>query len=104
MTLINILLLSLIIAISFQFWRLRGISESIISFAKHYCKKEGLQYIALARIKTRPGVYKGQLDWRITYSLHFSSDGENEYVGKIETIGKSVFKVDLPVFRMVNID
>ncbi len=100
MTLMNILILAIIMGIGIQFWRLRGISETVILLTKQYCQKEQLQFLALARVRTRLGTHKGKFDWRITYHLHFSSDGENEYVGTIETIGKRIISIDLPVFKM----
>ncbi|MEM0910437.1 MAG: DUF3301 domain-containing protein [Pseudomonadota bacterium] len=100
MTLGNILILAIIVGIGCQFWRLRGISETIITLVKQYCVKENLQFLALARISTRLGSHKGKLDWRLTYQLHFSSDGENEYIGIVETIGKRIIRIDLPVFRV----
>lgn len=100
MTLANILILAIIIAIGFQFWRLRGISEAVIPLIKQYCEKEQLQFLALARTKTRLGSHRGKIDWRITYNLHFSSDGENEYIGTIQTIGRRITSIDLPVFKI----
>ena len=102
MTLGEILLLTVVIAISFQFWRLRGIAETTVGFAKQYCQREGLQYISLARVSTKIGFHKGKLDWKNRYEISFSSDGENAYTGYIYTIGKSIIKVDLPAFRIVS--
>ncbi|MGQ8366285.1 DUF3301 domain-containing protein [Glaciecola sp. 1036] len=102
MTSVNILILVIIIAIAFQFWRLRGIGEYTIRFAKQYCEREGLQYVSLARVSTKIGIFKGKVDWLNKYELSFSSDGENLYTGTISTVGSRVVSVDLPAFRIAN--
>lgn len=100
MDMYSLIILLFIGAVALQFWRLRGISEYTIAYAEHYCKKEGLQFISLARYQTKLSVLRGKPDWLIDYHLEFSSDGETQYVGTIQTHGKQVIRVDLPVFRM----
>jgi len=102
MDIYNLIILVIIFTIGLQFWRLRGIAESTVKYAQRYCKKEGLQYISLARVKTQFRVHRGKPDWVLDYQLEFSSDGEMQYNGLIQTHGKDVIKVELPVFRMVD--
>jgi hypothetical protein len=104
MDMYSLIILLFIAAVAIQFWRLRGISEYTIEYAQRYCKKEGLQFISLARINTRLSVYRGKPDWLIDYQLEFSSDGETQYVGSIQTHAKHVLRVELPVFRMASPD
>jgi hypothetical protein len=104
MDIYNLIILIALFTIGLQFWRLRGIAESTVKYAKQYCKKEGLQYISLARVKTKLSFHRGKPDWLIDYQLEFSSDGEMQYNGIIQTHGKDVIKVELPVFRMVDAD
>ncbi|MFC3121917.1 DUF3301 domain-containing protein [Agaribacter flavus] len=102
MTLSHILILAVIIPIAIQFWRIRGIAEYVVAYSKRYCERENLQFISLARTSTSFGVHKGKLDWKNTYALAFSSDGETEYTGVVRTIGKSVISVEMPVFRITH--
>ena len=88
------------VVIAFQFWKLRGNVEYMIKYAHRYCEKNDLQYISLARSKTRFKAYKGTIDWHISYELAFSSDGETEYVGHLTAHGKHIIKVDLPAYRI----
>ena len=88
--------------IAFQFWHLRGIAELAVDYAKKYCDKHNLQYISLARTKTKFKAYKGKLDWHISYELAFSSDGEREYLGTLVCHGKHLVSVELPVYRVTD--
>lgn len=100
MTLSSLVILLCIALISFQFWRLRGIAEHIIAFSKNYCEKNNLQFISLARQSTKLTVFKGKLDWKITYLLEFSSNGEDAYNGHLVSIGKQVASIDLPAYKI----
>jgi hypothetical protein len=100
MTLSSLVILLCIGLISFQFWRLRGIAEHCIDFSKQYCDKHNLQFISLARQSTRFTIYKGRLDWKITYTLEFSSNGEDAYEGSLVSIGKHIAAVTLPVYKI----
>jgi GNAT superfamily N-acetyltransferase len=102
MDMYSLIIILCIAMIALQFWRLRGISEYTIKYAEQYCKKEGLQYISLARNKTRISIERGKPDWLIEYDLEFSSDGETQYIGTITSHGKRIMRVDLPVFRMAS--
>lgn len=101
MTLGPLVLLLTLCMVFLQFWRLRGISESSIQFAQRYCDKHHLQFIALARTSTKLSTYKGKIDWRITYQLEFSSNGEDAYIGSIVSFGKYIVSVDLPVYKVM---
>jgi hypothetical protein len=97
----SLILILLIIVAAIQFWRLRTISEFMIDYANQYCNKHNLQYISLARTKSRFTGYKGKLDWQLCYELAFSSDGETEYKGNITCHGKYIIRLDMPVYRVV---
>ena len=102
MDIYSLAILLAIFAVALQFWRLRGIAESTIAFAQRYCEKEGLQFMSLARTRTRMSIVRGKPDWHINYQLEFSSDGETQYIGNIRTHGKQILSVDLPVFRVAS--
>lgn len=100
MDLASLVLLLLIIVIAIQFWRLRTIAEYMIDYANQYCDKHNLQYISLARTKSRFTGYKGKLDWQLRYELAFTSDGQNEYKGDITCHGKHIIRLDMPAYRV----
>ncbi|MFT6270750.1 MAG: hypothetical protein ACJAVV_003589 [Alphaproteobacteria bacterium] len=102
MDLANVVILLVVIVLVVQFWRQRSIAEYMVQYANQYCKKHKLQYISLARTGTKFTVYKGRLDWQLSYQMEFSSDGQTEYVGTIISHGKHVVSVDLPAYRVVN--
>lgn len=99
LSLILVLVSSLIVI---QFWRLRGIAEHMVEYAKQYCAKNSLQYISLARTSTKFTAYRGKLDWQLCYQLEFSSDGESGYTGTIVCHGKHVIQIELPVYRVLD--
>ncbi|GLR70843.1 DUF3301 domain-containing protein [Agaribacter marinus] len=101
MTLLDILILAILIPVCIQFWRIRGIAEYAVAYSKQYCERENLQYISLARTSTKLGIHRGKLDWKNSYELAFSSDGETAYIGTVKTVGKKVIEVNLPVYRVV---
>lgn len=100
MTLGPLVLLLSICLVAFQFWRLRGIAEYSIDYCKQYCDKNHLQFIALARLNTRPSFSSGRFDWKIEYALEFSSNGEDAYVGTVTCVGKQILTVDLPAYKI----
>lgn len=100
MDLASFILLMILVLIAVQFWRLRTIAEFMIDYAQQYCDKNNLQYISLARTKSRFTAYKGKLDWQLQYELAFSSDGQAEYLGTITCHGKYVIRIDMPVYRV----
>lgn len=102
MDLASLVLILLIIVIAIQFWRLRSIAEYMIVYANQYCNKNNLQYISLARTKSRFTAYKGRIDWQLKYEMAFTSDGENEYRGTITCHGKHIINVDMPVYRVMD--
>lgn len=92
-----------VILLVIQFWRLRGVAEYMVDYAKQYCDKNGLQYMSLARTGTKFTAHKGRLDWQLSYQLEFSSDGESGYSGTIVSHGKHVIRIDMPAYRVDNI-
>lgn len=88
------------LVIIIQFWRLRAIAEHMVVLAHQYCKKNQLQYISLARTRTKFIAHKGKLDWQLSYQLAFSSDGETEYTGVLTCHGKHLINIDLPAYKI----
>ena len=100
MTLTSLTILLAITVIAIQFWRLRGIAEYSIEYAKRYCENNGLQYMSLARKRTRITGKYGKLDWEVEYDFEFSSNGEDAYLGTIISVGKHIVSTELPVYKV----
>ncbi|GAB5382044.1 MAG: DUF3301 domain-containing protein [Aliiglaciecola sp.] len=96
----DILLLAVIIAIGFQFWRIRAISEQAKHYLERYCDSQGLQLISVARSKTRLTFHKAKLDWRTEFNFEFSSTGEERYLGKLCMRGLTVVDTEMPAYRI----
>jgi hypothetical protein len=100
MTLSDIVVLLVVIVIIFQFWRLREIAETAKSHLNQYCDEHDLQFIAVARHKTRLTTVKGKIDWRCVFCFEFSSNGEDAYIGTLTMNGLTVTKTDIPAYRI----
>lgn len=102
MDLSSLVILMVIVLVAMQFWRLRSIAEYMVNYTNQYCTRHDLQYISLARTSTKFKIYKGRLDWQLSYQLEFSSDGKTDYIGNIVSHGKHVINIDLPAYRVAS--
>ncbi|MBF7072261.1 DUF3301 domain-containing protein [Glaciecola sp. MH2013] len=100
MTLGPLVILLVLAWIAFQFWRLRGMAEFSIAYAKRYCEKHQLQFLSLARSSTRISAFRGKLDWKVVYQLEFSSNHEDAYMGTMTSFGNTVIEINLPVYKI----
>ena len=100
MTLIDILLLVIIIAIALQFWKLREMAEAAQAYLRHYCQTNKLQLISVARVKTRLTTHAGKLTWRVDYAFEFSGNGEDRYNGTVTLANNRVAAIDLPAYKI----
>lgn len=98
--LLDILLFAVIIAVSFQFWRIRAISEYARRYLERYCDTQALQLISVARSKTRLTLFKAKLDWYTEFTFEFSSTGEERYFGILSLRGLTVVNTDMPAYRI----
>ena len=100
MTLLELTLWLAIGFISYQFWRIRGISESTNTYLKQYCEKHQLQLLSVARAQTRLSFKFGKPDWNSVFMFEFSSNGEDRYSGEVELVGKRVIRTEVPPHRV----
>ncbi|TDF39531.1 DUF3301 domain-containing protein [Alteromonadaceae bacterium M269] len=100
MTLGDILVSVILITVIFQFWRIREIAEKAKSHLNQYCEDNDLQFISVARHKTRLTTVKGRLDWRCVFCVEFSSNGEDAYTGTLVMEGLHVASTDMPAYRI----
>ena len=99
----NIYLLLAIFIICWYFIYLRKIAESARKHALAYCKKENLQYIAIARRSSRIRFSKQQgFYWLSIFDVEFSGDGESSYQGVMVLHGLKLVDVQLPAYRINN--
>lgn len=86
--------------LSYQFWRIRGISEYVNVYLQQYCEANQLQLLSIARNKTRLSFKYAKPDWLSSYYFEFSSDGKNRYTGEIQLIGSRVLSTTLPPYKI----
>lgn len=80
---------------------LRKIAESARKHAIAYCKKEGLQYIAIARRTSRLRFNKQQgIFWYSIFDIEFSGDGQSSYQGTMVLHGLKLVDINLPAYRI----
>ena len=82
MQLIDIVLLIIFFLVGFQFWQLRKQTETAYAYAKDYCERNHIQFIALARKKTQIRWFRKKLfEWRSEFEIEFSGNGEDASSG-----------------------
>ena len=97
----NIYLLLFIALLLWYFVHMRKVAESARQFAVQHCKKEQLQFIAIARSSNRIRFSKRQgLYFETTYTFEFSGDGESEYQGKLTLAGYRLLNIEMPAYRI----
>ena len=97
----NIYYLLIAFLVCWYFIYLRQISEAARVHAVKYCKKEHLQFIAIARRFTRPAFNKKEgIFMKSTFDFEFSGDGESSYQGALLLRGIKLDSVELPAYRI----
>ncbi|MBN7821419.1 DUF3301 domain-containing protein [Bowmanella sp. Y26] len=100
MSLGELTLILVIIALGWQFWRIRAMTEQAYRYMDNYCNKQGLQLLSLSRYKTRIRPYRGKLDWYCEFNFEFSGNGEDAYQGSLVMQGMQVTETNLPPYRV----
>jgi hypothetical protein len=97
----NIYLLLLAFLIFWYFIYLRKISESAKAHVDQYCKKSGLQFIALARRTSKVAINKkhGFCIYSV-FDFEFSGDGESHNQGTLTLYGLKLEQVILPAYKV----
>lgn len=99
-SLVDILFLLFLVVIIGQFWRIRAISESANRYVVQYCEKQQLQFISIARGRTRPGIVQGKPDWKTQFIFEFSGNGEDKYQGVLEMEGLRAISTIVPPYKV----
>ncbi len=100
MSLFDILILLVFVVVAIQFWRVRDITEYTTGYLRRYCEQQHLQFISVARIKTRIAMHRGKPDWHTHFAFEFSGNGEDAYQGTIELKGKHVVSTHMPAYKI----
>ena len=100
MTLSDIVVLLIVTIVAFQFWRVREIAEVAKAHLNDYCEEHNLQFISVARHKTRLTTVKGKIDWHCVFYFEFSANGEDAYIGTLTMNGLHITKTDVPAYRI----
>ena len=97
----NVWLGILLFCIGWHFMYQRKMAESARRYIVNYCEKNQLQFISIAKLKTRLGFSKREgLLWKNDYHFEFSGDGESRYEGTLTMHGVRVYNIDMPVYRV----
>jgi hypothetical protein len=99
-SLVDIVFALFLVVVIGQFWRIRAISETANRYVTHYCEKQGLQLISVARSQTRVGFVRGKPDWKTEFSFEFSGNGEDKHQGVLAMEGRKVVSTVVPPYRV----
>ncbi|WP_065188667.1 DUF3301 domain-containing protein [Shewanella woodyi] len=95
----DFLFFAAVIVIAAFFWQLRQMAELSRIFANRECLKQKVQLLAVAMESARPSIGGSSgLTWKAKYLLEFSTDGINQYKAHIWMHGKTIQKVQWPIF------
>ena len=80
---------------------IRKVSEAALKHCQHYCDKEDLQFIAIARRTSRFKFTKTDGFYLLsTYDFEFSGDGDSCYQGVVSLKALKLDRVELPAYRI----
>lgn len=97
----NIYYLLIAFLVFWYFIYLRKISESAKVHVDSYCKKSGLQFIALARRSSKPNFSKEHsVCIHSIFDFEFSGDGESSNQGTLTLYGLKVEQIILPTYKI----
>ena len=100
MNIYDLILLIGIFLLAAMFWRFRAMSESVRAQLATYCERQNIQFISVARVKTRIGSYRGKLDFHCDFVFEFSGNGEDTTQGYVKMIGLKIQHIDTPAYRV----
>lgn len=95
----DLLIILALLVIAAFFWQLRYMAEQSRRFAERECRKQKVQLLAIAMESAKPslGGHAG-LCWQARYQFEFSTDGLNQYRAHIVIRGKTITKIEWPIF------
>lgn len=97
----NIYILLFVCLVFWYFIYLRKVAEFARIHVNHYCEKERLQYLSIARLSSRLKFNKRLgIHWFSIFEFEFSGDGESKYTGKISLRNYKLDEIDTPAYRI----
>jgi hypothetical protein len=100
MTLLDILITVMIIALAASFWRLRDYAELARNSALQYCSKHQLVFVSVARRQIHWQESPEQRRFQFDYTMEFSTANDVVYEGIISIYKGKLRSIDLPVYRV----
>lgn len=100
MTLLDILITVMIIALAVSFWRVRDYAELARNSALQYCNKHQLVFVSVARRKIHWSESASQRRFQFDYTMEFSTANDVLYEGVISIYKGKLRGIDLPVYRV----
>jgi hypothetical protein len=100
MTLLDILITVMIIALAASFWRVRDYAELARNSALQYCSKHQLVFVSVARRQIHWQESPEQRRFQFDYTMEFSTANDVVYEGVISIYKGKLRSIDLPVYRV----
>lgn len=100
MTLLDILITVVIIALAASFWRVRDYAELARNSALQYCSKHQLVFVSVARRQIHWQESPEQRRFQFDYTMEFSTANDVVYEGIISIYKGKLRSIDLPVYRV----
>jgi hypothetical protein len=100
MTLLDILITVVIIALAASFWRVRDYAELARNSALQYCSKHQLVFVSVARRQIHWQESSEQRRFQFDYTMEFSTANDVVYEGIISIYKGKLRSIDLPVYRV----
>ncbi|HCF78238.1 MAG: DUF3301 domain-containing protein [Glaciecola sp.] len=100
MTLLDILITVMIIALAASFWRVRDYAELARNSALQYCSKHQLVFVSVARRQIHWQESPEQRRFQFDYTMEFSTANDVVYEGIISIYKGKLRSIDLPVYRV----
>jgi hypothetical protein len=97
----DIYIFLLVFLLVWHFIYQRQLAEIARRQVKNYCEQQNLQFLAIARNRTRLAFNKrAGIHWRVCFEFEFSGDGESSSCGTLLMAGKKVREFNLPAYRV----
>ncbi|KFZ37195.1 hypothetical protein HR45_12345 [Shewanella mangrovi] len=95
----DFLMIAALVLIAAFFWQLRQMAEIARRYMERECARQRVQLVAIAMDAARPtlGGATG-LGWRAGFMFEFSTDGINQFRGKLRMRGNQIEKIEWPIF------
>lgn len=99
--LIDLIVLIFIGLFIYQFWQLRKQSESALAYSQDYCERNNIQFVSVARKKTKIRIFqKKMFEWHSEFEFEFSGNGEDSNKGCLSLIDQRLVDITTEAYRV----